>query len=98
MVIQYVLIVRARLRPGLPGSRIWDARNVLIGQNRVYSGQGACLGNIYFPNNRVGMRAGQNTRVEHATQLDIISKGGLAGSELHSVYLALRLAHYVQAS
>src|SRR5579859_1131405 len=57
------------------------------------AGEGARFACIDSANDGMSMGAGQQPRMQHITQLDIINEGGFAGDQLDGIHFALWLAY-----
>ena len=64
-VIQAVLVVRTRLRPGLPGRGIGNARHIFIGQHSMNPWQSPRLARVDIANDGMGMGTGQQSPMQH---------------------------------
>src|SRR2546421_9594728 len=97
-VVQAVLVVGPRFRPGLSSRCIGNARHILIRQYCMDAGKGPRLASVDIANDGMRMGAGQQAGMQHIPQFNIINKGGLAGNQLDSIHFALRFAHNAEIS
>ena len=95
LVVERDLIPRMRVGPGLAARSVDDARDILVGQHGMHAGQRPRPAGVDARDAGMGMRAGQQGRVQHAGQIDVIGKNRLALDQLDRIHLHLRPADHV---
>src|SRR5258708_5418187 len=92
-VIQAILVTQTTLHRALFYTRIGHTRYIFIGQNSMHSRQSLRRRYVDLANNRMSMRAGQNTPIQHAARLNVVGKNWLTSHEFDGVDTLDRLAH-----
>ena len=95
-VVQAVVVVRAWFGIALPGGGVRNARQVLVRQHSMHTGQRSRPAGIDALDQRVGVRAEQQLADQHATEIHVIGEGRLALHQLARIHLLRRFAHLLE--